>query len=121
MTDQARSVIRRPLGRLGQAAAVLLGLEVAAWVYGGATLLFSGPIPALALVLVVGLTVWTLELLTRAPRRAVWLGLSLQGLLVLFGLITSVLMSSLFGIVELALGFLTAICLAAWLPPGPRD
>ena len=100
------------------AAGVLMGFEAAVWIFGNMMFLsvgLEGAIAGLVILGLAGLSLWTVDLLTRKPRIGVWLGLGLQALLVLHGLMLAFL-SSLFGIPEIALGLITAVCLSTLMP-----
>jgi hypothetical protein len=96
-----------------------MGFEAAVWIFGNLIFLsvgLEGAIASLVILGLAGLSLWTVDLLTRAPRIGVWLGLGLQALLVLHGLILVFVTSSLFGIPEIALGLVTAVCVSTLMP-----
>jgi hypothetical protein len=59
------------------------------------------------------LSLLAIFLLKRAPRAAVLVGLGLQGALVLYGLAITFVMSQPLGLVAVAMGVGTALCLGA--------
>jgi O-antigen ligase len=60
------------------------------------------------------LSLLAIFLLTRSANAGVWLGLVLQGVLVLYGVAIIVLMSQPLGIVPIVIGVATALALAAF-------
>jgi len=105
------------MGRQGILAAILLGFEVPVWVVGSG-FGYGGPVLLIIMLTAIGLTLVAIALLDRSPRSGVWLGLVLQAALVLLGLVSTLIASSLFGVVELGLGMVTAIALAVAMPRG---
>jgi hypothetical protein len=105
-------------------AAILLGFEAAMWVVGNLFAFGPGIASVIALIVVatlVGLTLLTIYLLEKSPRGALWLGLVMQALLALHGLVLGVLMSSGLVLAEVPVAMVTAICLAGAMPRGARD
>jgi hypothetical protein len=103
------------------AAGFFLVLEAMWWAAN--TVLFDGFVAqsaAAELVFVIPVVLMFLSLLAvflliQAPRSGVWLGLAMQVIIGVQGLVLT-LMTSLFGPVELALGLFTALCLAGAAP-----
>jgi O-antigen ligase len=60
------------------------------------------------------LSLLAIFLLTRSANAGVWLGLVLQGVLVLYGVAIIVLMSQPLGIVPIVIGVASALALAAF-------
>jgi peptidoglycan/LPS O-acetylase OafA/YrhL len=99
-------------------AVILLSLGASLWL-GSSMMFLVGPgtagqffmpifLPPMALSLL------AIFLLTRARSAGVWLGLGLQGVLVLFGLAITFAMSQPLGLVPMVLGVATALALAAF-------
>ncbi len=117
MARQAPTLDAR-LRRRRLVAVILLSLGASLWL-SSSMMFLVGPgaagqffmpifIPPFALSLL------AIFLLTRATNAGVWLGLGLQGVLVLYGLAITFVMSQLLGIVPVVLGVATALSLAAF-------
>jgi len=119
LTTAARQASKsaRGMRRHGILASALLGLEVPVWLVGTG-FGYGGPFLLILMLAAIGLTLVAIALLDRSPRSGVWLGLVLQAALVLLGLVSTLIASSLFGVVELGLGMVTAITLAVAMPRG---
>ncbi len=109
------------------AAGLFLVLEALWWAANTfiITGLFTASAPAAAeLALIVPVVLMFLSLLAvflliQAPRGGVWLGLALQVIVGLHSLVL-ILMTSLLGLVEFAMGFFAALCLAGAAPMKSR-
>jgi hypothetical protein len=97
-------------------ATILLSLEAVLWI-GGMLFLVGPGIEGAIVVLVAGslsgLSLLAIFLLSRSHGAGLAIGLGLQGLLVLYGLGVTALFWQLFGLVAVAFGVVTSLCLAA--------
>jgi hypothetical protein len=101
------------------AAGFLLVLEAMWWaanalVVGAGTINQSATAELLSVVSValMFLALLAVFLLIQAPRAGVWMGLAMQGIVGVHALVL-IFLTSLLGVFELALGVMTALCLAA--------
>lgn len=96
------------------AAAILVGIEVPLWfaslmIFIGAGV--DGAIALLVVGLLMGLSLLTIFLFIKSVDAAVTIGLVLQGLLGLYGLVCTFALNPFVGIVDVPVAIAAAICI----------